>query len=68
MACVMYANYRVQQIQQPIALFGKLFTTNQICIAISVAAIPILHLFGAGGILFWVLGNNEIKCSFNFFF
>lgn len=56
MAGSMYACYRIQQIQQPIVFFGKIFNKNQVCIAVNIATIPILHLFGAGSILFWVLG------------
>lgn len=54
---LMYASYRVRQIQGPVSLFGKLFSVNQLCIALNVAGIPILYLFGAGNIMFWVVGK-----------
>lgn len=53
----MYASYRIRQIQGPVTLFGKLFSVNQLCIALNIAGIPILYLFGAGNIMFWVVGK-----------
>lgn len=53
----MYASYRLRQIQGPVLLFGKLFSVNQLCIALNIAGIPILYLFGAGNIMFWVVGK-----------
>lgn len=53
----MYASYRVRQIQGPVVLFGKLFSVNQLCIALNIAGIPILYMFGAGNIMFWVVGK-----------
>lgn len=61
MACVMYANYRIQKVQAPVVLFGKIFSVNQLCVAANIAAIPILYLFGAGSIMFWVIGEFEIS-------
>lgn len=60
----MYASYRVRQIQGPVVLFGKLFSVNQLCIALNIAGIPILYLFGAGNIMFWVVGELNLftKC------
>lgn len=54
---LMYASYRLRQIQGPVLLFGKLFSVNQLCIALNIAGIPILYLFGAGNIMFWVVGK-----------
>lgn len=53
----MYASYRIRLLPEPVLLFGKLFSTNQLCIALNVASIPILYLFGAGQIMFWVVGK-----------
>lgn len=53
----MYVNYRIQKIQAPVVLFGKMFSVNQLCVATNIAAIPILYLFGAGSIMFWVIGR-----------
>lgn len=60
-ASLMYASYRVRQIQGPVVLFGKLFSVNQLCIALNIAGIPILYLFGAGNIMFWVVGKATIS-------
>lgn len=57
MGCVMYVNYRIQKLQAPVVLFGKMFSVNQLCVATNIAAIPILYLFGAGSIMFWVIGE-----------
>lgn len=54
---LMYASYRIRQIQGPVTLFGKLFSVNQLCIALNIAGIPILYWFGAGNIMFWVVGK-----------
>lgn len=55
----MYANYRVRKIEGPVLLFGKLFSTNQLCIALNIASIPIMYLFGAGQLMFWVVGKQQ---------
>lgn len=55
----MYASYRLRQIEGPVLLFGKLFSINQLCIALNIAGIPILYLFGAGNIMFWVVGESS---------
>lgn len=55
---LMYASYRIRQIPGPVVLFGKMFSINQLCIALHVAAIPILYVFGAGQIMFWVVGKE----------
>lgn len=55
----MYASYRVRQIEGPVVLFGKAVTINQLCIGINIAGIPILYLFGAGNIMFWVVGKKN---------
>lgn len=60
MGCLMYASYRIRLLQEPVLLFGKLFSTNQLCIALNIAGIPILYLFGAGQIMFWVVGKQTI--------
>lgn len=57
----MYANYRLRQIEGPVLLFGKLFSINQLCIALNIAAVPILYLFGAGQIMFWVIGKYKFQ-------
>lgn len=57
----MYASYRIRIIQGPVLLFGKLFSVNQLCIAANIAGIPILYLFGAGNIMFWVVGKEKIQ-------
>ncbi|XP_055296954.1 prenylated Rab acceptor protein 1 [Sitodiplosis mosellana] len=57
---LMYASYRVRQIQGPVVLFGKLFSVNQLCIALNIAGIPILYWFGAGNIMFWVVGASTL--------
>lgn len=54
---LLYASYRIRQIPAPIVLFGKIFTHNQLCIALNIAGIPILYLFGVGNIMFWVVGK-----------
>lgn len=64
MACVMYVSYRIQKLQAPVVLFGKIFSVNQLCVATNVAAIPILYLFGAGSIMFWVIGKLEFAFVF----
>lgn len=55
----MYASYLIQKIQTPVVLFGKIFTVNQLCVGVNIAAIPILYLFGAGGMMFWVIGEFD---------
>lgn len=64
----MYAHYRIRQLQEPVLLFGKLFSHNQLCIAVSIAGIPILYLFGVGNIMFWVVGefDEKIKLTASF--
>lgn len=57
----MYASHRVRQIEGPVVLFGKLFSVNQLCIALNIAGIPILYLFGAGQIMFWVVGKSNAQ-------
>lgn len=61
--CLMYANYRIRQLQEPVLLFGKLFSVNQLCIALSISGVPILYLFGAGNIVFWVVGKTNFMST-----
>lgn len=61
MGGLMYASHRVRQIEGPVVFFGKLFSVNQLCIALNIAGIPILYLFGAGQIMFWVVGKSNAQ-------
>lgn len=58
MGAVMYVCYKIKQKNQNVTLFQKEINTNQQCIAVHVAAIPILFLAGAGAAMFWVIGAS----------
>lgn len=61
-ACV-WINYKVRQIQTTVTIFGRPLNTNQQCVAVSCASVPILYLAGAGAALFWVLGASAFFVS-----
>lgn len=54
---VFYGSLRIRQLPSPVQLFGRDWTVNQLCIALHVAAIPVLYFIGAQSIMFWVIGN-----------
>lgn len=66
MAGQAYANYRVRKIEGPVLLFGKLFSINQLCIALNIATVPILYLFGAGQLMFWVIGKYKVMMNIEY--
>lgn len=56
---VFYLCYKIKQNTFPeIALFGKKLNTNQQCMAVNIASIPVLYLCGAGSMIFWVIGAS----------
>ncbi|XP_055641113.1 prenylated Rab acceptor protein 1 [Toxorhynchites rutilus septentrionalis] len=63
LGCVFYACYRIKQANAPVAFFSRQLNTNQQCIAVNVAAIPVLYLAGAGAVMFWVLGASFFVIS-----
>lgn len=54
-----YVCYKIKQGSIPtFALFGRQLNTNQQCMIVNVASVPLLYLCGAGSVLFWVLGAS----------
>uniref|UniRef100_A0A336ME42 PRA1 family protein n=1 Tax=Culicoides sonorensis TaxID=179676 RepID=A0A336ME42_CULSO len=54
-----YLSYKIKQGAIPtINFFGKQLNTNQQCLMVNIASVPVLYLFGAGSVLFWVLGAS----------
>lgn len=60
---VFYACYKIKQANTPVAFFSRQLNTNQQCIAVNVASIPLLYLAGAGAVMFWVLGASFFVIS-----
>ncbi|XP_053680466.1 prenylated Rab acceptor protein 1 [Anopheles nili] len=63
LAAVLYACYKIKQNSTPVAFFSKQLNTNQQCIAVGVASVPVLYLAGAGAVMFWVLGASFFVIS-----
>lgn len=65
----MYGCYKIKQAATPITVFKKQLNTNQQCLAVNLATMPVLYLVGAGAVMFWVMGEyfksiNDVKCRF----
>lgn len=58
LGCIMYVCYKLKQKNQNVTFFQREINTNQQCIAVHCAAIPILYLAGAGAAIFWVIGAS----------
>ncbi|XP_040152787.1 prenylated Rab acceptor protein 1 [Anopheles arabiensis] len=63
LGAVFYACYKIKQISTPVAFFSKQLNTNQQCVAVGVASVPVLYLAGAGAVMFWVLGASFFVIS-----
>lgn len=63
LGAVFYACYKIKQANAPVAFFSRQLNTNQQCIAVNIASIPLLYLAGAGAIMFWVLGASFFVIS-----
>ncbi|XP_058812301.1 prenylated Rab acceptor protein 1 [Topomyia yanbarensis] len=63
LGAVFYACYKIKQANAPVAFFARQLNTNQQCIAVNIAAIPLLYLAGAGAVMFWVLGASFFVIS-----
>ncbi|XP_055609366.1 prenylated Rab acceptor protein 1 [Uranotaenia lowii] len=63
LGAVLYACYKIKQANVPVAFFSRQLNTNQQCVAVNVAAIPLLYLAGAGAAMFWVLGASFFVIS-----
>lgn len=56
---IFYLCYKIKQNAFPeVALFGRKMNTNQQCMAVNIASIPVLYLCGAGTMIFWVIGAS----------
>lgn len=54
-----YLSYKIKQGAFPtFSFYGRQLNTNQQCLIVNIASVPILYLFGAGSVLFWVLGAS----------
>lgn len=60
---VFYACYKIKQANAPVAFFSRQLNTNQQCIAVNIASVPLLYLAGAGAIMFWVIGASFFVIS-----
>lgn len=60
---VFYACYKIKQANAPVAFFSRQLNTNQQCIAVNIASVPLLYLAGAGAVMFWVLGASFFVIS-----
>lgn len=59
-----YLSYKIKQGALPaVSLFGRQLNTNQLCLLVNIASIPVLFLCGAGSALFWVLGASVFVIS-----
>uniref|UniRef100_A0A182W111 PRA1 family protein n=1 Tax=Anopheles minimus TaxID=112268 RepID=A0A182W111_9DIPT len=63
LGAVFYACYKIKQNSTPVAFFSKQLNTNQQCIAVNIASVPLLYLAGAGAVMFWVLGASFFVIS-----
>ncbi|XP_053697402.1 prenylated Rab acceptor protein 1 [Sabethes cyaneus] len=63
LGAVLYACYKIKQANAPVAFFSRQLNTNQQCIAVNIASIPLLYLAGAGAVMFWVLGASFFLIS-----
>ncbi|XP_063695763.1 prenylated Rab acceptor protein 1 [Culicoides brevitarsis] len=59
-----YLSYKIKQGAFPVpTIFGKQLNTNQQCLLVNIASVPILYLFGGGSALFWVIGASVFFIS-----
>lgn len=58
-----YICYRLRKANTTFAFFGRELTTNQQCIVLNVACIPILYIVGAGAAMFWTIGATCVVVS-----
>lgn len=58
-----YACYKIKQANAPVAFFSRQLNTNQQCIAVNIASVPLLYLAGAGAVMFWVIGASFFVIS-----
>lgn len=58
LGAITYVCFKIKQKNQNVTLFQREINTNQQCIAVHCAAIPILYLAGAGAAIFWVIGAS----------
>lgn len=58
LGAVFYACYKIKKINTPVTLFKKELNTNQQCILVNCASVPVLYICGAGAAIFWVLGAS----------
>lgn len=63
MGAVFYACYKIKKINTPVTLFKKELNTNQQCILVNCASVPVLYICGAGAAIFWVLGASVFFIS-----
>lgn len=52
----LYLSYRLRKANTNFAFFGRELNSNQQCIALNIACIPILYIVGAGAAMFWTVG------------
>lgn len=58
LALAMYGCYKIKQLNQKVTIMQRELNTNQQCILLNVAAMPIFYLAGAGAVMFWVIGAS----------
>lgn len=54
----LYLCYRLRKANTNFTLFGRQLNSNQQCIALNVACIPILYIVGVGAAMFWTIGAS----------
>jgi len=59
----MYGCYKIKQAATTITVFKKQLNTNQQCIVVNLATMPVLYLVGAGAVMFWVMGASVFVVS-----
>lgn len=66
--CALYVCYKLKQKNQSVTVFQREVNTNQQCIAVHCATLPVLYLAGAGAVMFWVIGASFFFISIHAMF
>ncbi|KAL5279023.1 RABAC1 family protein [Megaselia abdita] len=53
-----YLCYRIRKANTNFTLFGRQLNTNQQCIALNIACVPVLYIVGVGQAMFWTIGAS----------
>lgn len=63
LGAVFYGCYRLKKTEIPFTLFNRELNSNQQCLLLLVASIPVLYLLNAGAMMFWVIGASFFVIS-----